>query len=81
MKQNGTKGIQEQAWKVIYWELCKRLTFAHTDKRYMHKTESVLENKMDEIIWESEIQMDHQISARRLVGWLVLCHINPFQVI
>ena len=31
-------------------ELCKRLKFDHTDKCYMHKPESVLENKRHKIL-------------------------------
>ena len=31
----------------------------------MHKTESVLENEMNKIHWDSEIQKDHLISARK----------------
>ena len=37
--------------KGIHWELCKKLKFDHSNKRYMHNPESVLENP--------------QISARR----------------
>ena len=36
--------------KVIHWELCKRLNFNHTTKRYMHKPESVLENETHKIL-------------------------------
>ena len=35
---------------VIQWELCKRLTFVHTNKWYMNKSESVQENKTHEIL-------------------------------
>ena len=50
--------------KMIHWELCKKtLKFLHTNKWYMHKPESVLENK---IFWDFEIEMDNPILARRL---------------
>ena len=51
--------------KVIHWELGKNLKFDHTNKWYMHNPESVLENEMHKLLWDFEIQTDHQISARR----------------
>ena len=32
----------------------------------MHNPESVLENQTHKLLWDFEIQTDHQISARRL---------------
>ena len=51
--------------KMIHWELCKKLTFDHTNKLYMHTSESVLENKMHKLLWDFGIQTAHLISARR----------------
>ena len=34
----------------------------------MHKRESVLENEIRKVLWNSEIQMDHPIQARRPVS-------------
>ena len=34
----------EWVGKVIHWELCERVKSEHTDKQYMLKPESVLEN-------------------------------------
>ena len=51
--------------KVIYWELCKRLTFDHNTKWYMHKPESVQVNVTDKILWDFEILTDHLIPDRR----------------
>ena len=51
--------------KVIHWELCKKLKFDHTNKWYMHNPESVLENETHKLIWDFEIQTDHQILSRR----------------
>ena len=55
------------AWvgKVIYWKLCLKLKLDHTTKWYMHKPESVQENRMLKILWAFEIQIDHLILARR----------------
>ena len=40
MQQTGIKGIHDRVEKVIYWELCKRLKFDSTTKRYIYKPES-----------------------------------------
>ena len=36
--------------KVIHWESCKKLKFQHSDKWYIHKSESVLENETSNIL-------------------------------
>ena len=36
--------------KVIHWELCKRLKFDHTNKWYMQKPKSILENETHRIL-------------------------------
>ena len=51
--------------KVIHWEWCKKFKFAHTNKWYIHNPASVLENDMNELLWDFEIQTGHLISARR----------------
>ena len=40
------------------------MKFAHTNKRYMHNPESVLENEMHKVLGDFEIRTDHLISAR-----------------
>ena len=49
----------------IHWELCKKLKFYRTNKWYMHKVESVLENGTHKLLWDFEILTDHLILARR----------------
>ena len=49
--------------KVINSELWKKLKFAHTNRWYMHNLES--ENETHKLLWDFEVQTDHQISARR----------------
>ena len=36
--------------KMIHRELCKKLKFDHTNKRYMHNPESVLENETHKLL-------------------------------
>ena len=71
------------AGKVIHWELCKRLEFDQTTKRYMHKLEFVWENDMHKILMDFEIQTDNSILTRR--SYLVVinkkkrtCHLEGF---
>ena len=70
---------------MIHWELCKKLKFHHTTKWYMHKPESVLENETHKILWDFEIQTDHQIPARRPDLVMInkkerICHLVDFAV-
>ena len=51
--------------KVIIWELCKEIEFDRTNKWYMHKPASVLENNTHNLLWDFEKQTDPQISVRR----------------
>ena len=51
--------------KVIHWELCKKFKFDHTNKWYIHKPASVLENDTHKLLWDFDIQTDHLIMARR----------------
>ena len=52
--------------KVVLGKLHKKFQFNQTNKWYMRKPESVLENETHKIIWDFEIQTNHQISVRRL---------------
>ena len=51
--------------KLICWNLCKILKFDHTNKWYVHKPASILENETHKLFWYFEIQTGHQITARR----------------
>ena len=51
--------------KVIYWEMCKKFKFDHTNKWYMHNPVSVLENDTHKHLWDFDIQTDNLISARQ----------------
>ena len=43
--QKEYKTRYEWVGKEVYWELCKKLKFDHTNKWYMHHPESILENE------------------------------------
>ena len=42
--QKEYKTRQDWDRKVIYWEMCKKLKFDHTNKWYIHNPASVIEN-------------------------------------
>ena len=65
LAQKEYKTRHDRVSKVIHWELCKILKFDHTNKRYMHNPEYVLENETHKPLWDFEIQTDHLISAKR----------------
>ena len=60
------KNRNDWVGKVIYWEMCKKFKFDHTNKWYMHKPAPVLENDTHKLLWDFGIHTDHLISARRL---------------
>ena len=61
MQQMSTAG-----WaKAINWELCKKSKFDHTNKWYMHKSQSARQNETHKNLWDFEVKTDHLISARR----------------
>ena len=45
--------------------MCKKFKFDYTNKWYMHNPSSILENDSHKNLWDSDIQTDHLISARR----------------
>ena len=63
LSQKEYKTRHDWVGKVIHWELCKKFKFNHTNKWYMHKPESVLENEMHKLLWDPEIQTDQLILA------------------
>ena len=65
LAQKEYKTRHDWVGKVIHWELCKKLKFDHTKKSYMHGPKSALKNEMHKLLWDFEIQIDHQISTRR----------------
>ena len=58
LTQKNNKSRHDWASKGIYWKLCKRLKFDHTNKWYIHKPEPVQENETPKIFWDFEIQTE-----------------------
>ena len=65
LAQKEYKTRRDWVGKVIHWEMYKKFKFDHTNKWYMHNTESVVENDTYKLLWDFDIQTDHLISARR----------------
>ena len=51
--------------KVVPRKKYKKFRFDNTNKWYMHKPASVLENDTYVLLWDSDIQTDHLISVRK----------------
>ena len=65
LAQKEYKARHDWVGKVIHREMCKKFKFDHTNKWYMHYRASVLENDTHKLIWDFNIQMDHQIPAKK----------------
>ena len=46
--------------KVVHWEMCRKFQFDHTNKWYMHNPAPVLENDSHKLLWDFNIETDHQ---------------------
>ena len=65
LAQKEYKTRLDRVGKGIYWEMCKKFKFDHTNKWYMHKPASVLENDSHKLLWNLDIQTNLLISAWR----------------
>ena len=54
-EQKKYKLVHDWVGKMTHRELCKSFKFDHTDKWYIHKSESVVENETDKILSDLEI--------------------------
>ena len=65
LAQKKYKTRHDWVGKVIHWELRKRLKFAHTNKLYKHKLDSILKNEKQKILRDFEILMKYLILTSR----------------
>ena len=65
LAQKECKTRHDRVGKAIYWEMCKKFKFDHTNKRYMHNPAPVRENDPHKLQRDFDVQTDHLISARR----------------
>ena len=65
LRKKEYKARHDWVGKVIHWEMSKKFKFDHANKWYMHNLAPVIENDTHKLLWDFNIQTDHQISARR----------------
>ena len=65
LAQKEYKTRHEWVGKVIYWEICKKFKFHHTNKWYMHNPASVQEKDTRKLLWDFDMPTDNLISTRR----------------
>ena len=70
---------------MIHWEMCKKIKFDHTNKLYIYKPASVLENDTHKLLWDFNIHTDPLIPARRpdliiINNKKIICQIVDFAV-
>ena len=63
--QKDSKSWYNWVGKVIHWEFCKKLKFDHLNKSNMYKLESIQKNETYKILWDFDMQTNHQSPARR----------------
>ena len=70
---------------MVYWEMCRKLQFDHTNKWYMHNPAPVLENDTYKLLWDFNILTDQLIPARRpdliIIKKKKICKIVDFAVL
>ena len=52
LAQKEHKARHDWVGKVIYWEMCRKFQFDHTNKWYMHNPAPVLENNAHKFQWD-----------------------------
>ena len=57
LAQKEYKTRRDWAAKVIYWEMCKKFKFDHSNKWYMHTPASVVENETHILLWSFDIRL------------------------
>ena len=62
LAQQEYKRRHDNVARVVHWNLLGKCGFSRVDKWFEHQPETVLENNL---LWDYNIQTDHQISARR----------------
>ena len=61
--------------RLFICEICRKLKFEYAVKCCTNKTEYIRENEMPSFLWDFEIQIDHQIQARR-PNYFINKHVN-----
>ena len=65
LAKNEYKARHDWVGKVIHWELCRKVKFAHENKWHMHNPESILKNETHKFSQDLETQTDYLTSTTR----------------
>ena len=65
LAQKEYKRRHDNVARIIHWELCGIYGLQRQNKWYEHKPEGVIEDEKIKILWDFNIQCDHQIHHRR----------------
>ena len=58
---------REKIAKALHWHLCENVGFQREDKWYNHKPKPLLESVKSKMRWDSKIQTDEEIKAKKPV--------------
>ena len=72
LAQKECKARHDRVGKVIHWEMWNKFKFDHANKWYMLNPEPVLQNDTHKLLWEFDMQTDHQISGRK-PNLIIIC--------
>ena len=59
------KRSHDNVARTVHWDLTRKCGFQRGDRWFEHVPESVLENDNYKLMWDCNIQTDHDIKARR----------------
>ena len=65
MAQKEYKSRHDWVGRRIHWNICRKFGLHVSEKWYNHEPESVVENDTYKVLWDFNIQTEHDIEARR----------------
>jgi len=65
LSQNEYKRRHDNVAAAIHWCMCRKYLIPCNDRWYEHRAEKVAQNDEVKILWDMQVQTDHEIEARR----------------
>ena len=65
LAQREYEGRHNNVGRKVHWELRRKYNLEHANKWYEHQPQGVLENSHHKLLWDFNIQCDHEIEHRR----------------
>ena len=66
LAQGEYKGGHENVVRKVHWELCRKYSLENANKWYEHQPQGLLENGHHKLLWDFNIQCDHETEHSRL---------------